>query len=127
MAVTIFLAKLWGPVMVSAGLGFFFSPKYYMRVYRDLEKSPFAVVFFGMTAIAAGVAHILVHNLWSTVSEIVVTLFGWSLLTKGFVCTAFPSFADQGADWVMNKKMMPMIGTAVLLLGLYLSWVGYMG
>lgn len=125
MDITILLAEIWGPVMIAVGLGFFFSRPYYMQVYRDLEKDAFAVVFFGMFALASGIGHVLVHNAWDTFPQIVVSLFGWSLLVKGFVCTTFPGLADRGGDWALNSKMLPTVGSFVLLLGLYLTWVGY--
>ncbi len=125
MDITTFLAQLWGPVLVAVGFGFFFSRKYYIRIYRDLEKDPFAVLFFGMFAIATGIAHILAHNVWDTFPQIVVSLLGWGLLIKGIVCTTFPGLADRGADWVLDAKIVSMEGGFALLLGIYISWIGY--
>jgi hypothetical protein len=125
MDTTTFLSAIWGPVLLAAGLGFFFSRPFYVKVYRDLEKAPFAVIFFGMIAMAAGIAQILVHDLWGSFSEALVSLLGWGLLIKGIVCTTFPKFADRGGNWVLSEKMIPIIGGIAILLGLYLSWVGY--
>ncbi len=111
--------------MVAVGLGFFLSTKYYKRIYRDLEKDSFAVLFFGMFAMAAGIAYILAHNKWDTAPEIVVSLIGWSLLVKGIVCVAIPSVADRGADWAVSSKLIPVAGLGSLILGGYLSYVGY--
>jgi len=111
--------------MIAVGLGFFFSRTFYMKVYRDLEKAPFAVIFFGMFAMAAGTAQILFHNAWGTFPQILVTLFGWGLLIKGIVCTIFPGWAERGGDWAISAKIVPMAGISALVLGGYLSWVGY--
>lgn len=122
---TVLLAQIWGPIMVAIGIGFFASTKFYKSVYRDLEKAPFAVVFFGMFAMAMGIIQVMVHNMWNTLPEILVSLFGWALLAKGIVCTAFPSFADKSGDWALHAKFVPAVGVAALALGAYLSWVGY--
>jgi len=125
MDTTTFLAQIWGPIMIAVGLGFFFSRDYYVRIYRDLEKAPFAVLFFGMFAMAAGILHVLAHNLWDTFPQIVVSLFGWGLLLKGVVCTTFPGLADKGGDWALEMKIVPVAGGFALLLGGYLSWLAY--
>ena len=111
--------------MVAVGLGFFLSSKYYARVYRDLEKAPFAVLFFGMFAMAAGIMQLLAHNVWDTTAQIVISLLGWGLLLKGVICVVMPSWADRSADWALNTKVVPAAGAFSLLIGAYLYWVGY--
>lgn len=126
MESTTFLAQIWGPVLLAAGLGFFVRPKYYIKIYRDLEKAPFAVLFFGMVAMAAGLAQILVHNLWGNFIEVLVSLMGWSLLLKGVVCTVLPDWAERMADWVIDVKLVPAAGAGCLVLGAILTWVAYL-
>lgn len=125
MDITTFLAQIWGPIMLAVGLGFFLSQKFYVKIYRDLEKDPFAVLFFGMFAMAAGIVHVLVHNVWGNFSQILVSLFGWALLIKGVICVTFPGLADRGGDWALSAKIVPAVGGFALLLGAYLSWLGY--
>ena len=125
MDITTLLAQIWGPILVAVGLGFFFSKKYYITIYRDLEKEPFAVLFFGMLAMAAGIAHILAHNVWGNVSEILVTLLGWGFLIKRIIFVTFPGLADRSGDWVLSAKIVPMAGIGALVLGGYLSWFAY--
>lgn len=125
MDITTLLAQLWGPILVAVGLGFFLSTKYYVTVYRDLEKESFAVLFFGMLAMAGGIAHIMAHNVWGNLPQVLVTLLGWGLLIKGVICVTFPKLADRGGDWALNAKVVPAAGGFALLLGAYLSWIGY--
>ena len=125
MDITTFLAQVWGPVLVAVGLGFFASRAYYVKIYRDLEKETFAVLFFGMFAMAAGIIQLLAHNVWGTLPQVVVSLLGWGLLIKGIICTTFPKLADKGADWTLDAKIVPAAGGIALLIGAYLSWVSY--
>ncbi len=126
MDTTTLLAQIWGPIMLAIGAGFFFSRGFYMRVYSDLEKAPFAVVFFGMFAMAAGIIHVMIHTMWETLPQVLVTLFGWSLLLKGTICTIFPGFADKSGDWALAAKVVPFAGVGALALGAYLSWFAYL-
>jgi hypothetical protein len=125
MDTTVFLAQLWGPAMIAVGFGFFFSRAYYRKLYRDLEKAPFAVLFFGMSAIVAGIAQIRLHDSWDTLPQILISLLGWLLLIKGVICTTFPGLADRGADWALDAAIVPLAGGLLILLGGYLSWIGY--
>ncbi len=125
MELTTFLAQLWGPVLVAIGFGFFVSRAYYVKIYRDLEQAPFAVLFFGMAAMAAGIAQILFHNAWTSAPEVVVTLLGWGLLIKGAICVVVPRIADRGGDWALDTKLVPSAGSIALLIGVYLTWFAY--
>jgi hypothetical protein len=125
MALTLFLAQIWGPILVAVGLGFFFSRSYYVKVYRDLEKDPFAVLFFGMFAMAAAIVQLHLHNIWDTLPQIVVSALGWGLLLKGVICTTFPRLADRGGNRALDAKVVPAAGSFALLIGAYLSWIAY--
>lgn len=125
MDITLLLAQIWGPILMAIGLGFFMSRAYYMKVYRDLEKAPFAVLFFGMFAMAAGIAQVLAHNVWGNLPQSLVSLLGWGLLLKGVICVVLPKLADRGGDWALDARIVPAAGGIALLLGVYLTWISY--
>jgi len=125
MEVTTYLAQLWGPVLLAVGIGFFVSRSYYVKVYKDIEKAPFAVLFFGMFAMAAAIMQLQIHNVWGTLPEILVSLLGWGLLLKGIICVVFPRLADRSGDWTINAKLIPTAGAISLLIGLYLTFFAY--
>lgn len=125
MELTAFLAQIWGPILVAIGVGFFVSRAYYVRIYRDLEQAPFAVLFFGMVAMAAAIAQISFHNTWDTLPEIIITLLGWALLIKGVVCVVVPRLADKGGDFTVGLKIVPAVGSIAIVIGAYLSWFAY--
>lgn len=127
MDTTIFLAQLWGPVILAVGIGFFVSRDYYLKIYRDIEKAPFAALIFGMAAMATGIAQISVHNVWEGMPAILVTLLGWGLLLKGATFAILPRVADEWGDWAADSKLIPAAGIVMLVLGGYLTWVAYLG
>ncbi|PIR83661.1 hypothetical protein COU18_03190 [Candidatus Kaiserbacteria bacterium CG10_big_fil_rev_8_21_14_0_10_51_14] len=126
MDITTFLAQLWGPVIFAVAVGVFVSRTYYIKIYRDLEKDALAVLLFGMVAMTAGIAHVLVHNLWSTFPQIVVSLLGWGMLIKGALFIIAPNFVDRAGDGWANLKLIPFAGGLMLLIGGYLSWFAYL-
>lgn len=125
MDITQFFAQIWGPVLMAIGLGFFFSHSYYVKMYHDLESAPFAVLTFGMFAMAAGTGHVLMHNIWDTSLEIIVSALGWGLLIKGLVCIVTPSLMEKAGGLVLVRKSLPVIGVALILFGGYISWISY--
>lgn len=123
---TIFLAQLWGPVMLAVGLGLFVSRKYYVSLYRDLEKNSLAVLIFALAAIAVGIAQVMYHNVWGTFPEIVISILGWGTLIKGFVFAVVPGILDPLGEWEADSNLVPVVGGLAILLGAYLTAVGFL-
>ena len=126
MDITLFLAQLWGPVILAVGIGVFVSRTYYIKIYRDLEKDTLAVLLFGMVAMTAGIAHILFHNVWDTFPQVLVSLLGWGLLIKGTFFIIAPKLVDKAGDSWINMKLIPFAGGSMLLIGAYLTWFSYL-
>ena len=126
MDTTTFLALLWGPTIIAVGLGVFISRSYYIRIYRDLERSPLAVLVFGMAAMTAGIAHVYFHNIWDTLPHVIVSFLGWGLLIKGALFLVAPNFVDKAGDGWANAKLIPLAGGIMLLVGGYLTWFAYL-
>ncbi len=125
MNTTLFLAQLWGSAILAVGIGFFVSRKYYLKTYRDLQKETLAVLLFGLVAISAGIAHIHYHNVWNTLPEAVISFLGWGLLLKGLVFAIAPGLVDKAGDFEADSKLVPVAGALMLVMGVYLCWVGF--
>lgn len=125
MIATVLLAQIWGPIILAVGVGVFVSRKYYIKLYRDIEKETLAVLLFGMVAMAAGIAQVRFHNAWNSFPEIVISLLGWALLLKGAMFAIAPKIVDRAGDWQADSKLIPLGGTLMLVIGIYLSWFGY--
>lgn len=121
-----FLAGLWGPLMLAMGLGMFISRDHYVKIYRDLGREPFAVMVFGMFAIVAGVALIGAHNTWETLPEMLVSLLGWLLLLKGLACVVMPNLVERSGQWMnSNLQMLKTSSVVLVIIGVYLTWSVY--
>ena len=97
MQTSIFLARLLGPALLIVGIG-----------------------------VLAGLAIVLVHNVWTLNWRVLITLLGWINLLRGALTILLPdkSFALGGR--MMAGKHMPMTaGVVALLVGLTLSYFGY--
>lgn len=126
MELTIFLSKIWGPIILAIGLGIFYNRAYYVKIYRDLEKDTLAVLTFGMVAMAVGIVQIHFHNIWTNLPAVFISFMGWGLFLKGAAFVIAPSLVDKSGDYWADKNLLSLTGTATLIIGAYLSWVGYL-
>lgn len=125
-SMTIFLAQLWGPAILAIGLGVLISKDHYVRIYREIQREPFALLLFGLAGIMLGIWHIQAHNSWNTITEMIISLLGWGLLIKAVVYVIQPSFVDKWGEYVASSKMVPTVGLLAVALGGYLTWVGHL-
>lgn len=123
---TMFLASLWGPAILAVGVGFFVSREHYLRIYRDIQREPFALLVFGMAGIAAAIAQINIHNVWETLPEMIISFLGWALLLKSLALMIMPNITDKLAGRIAaNSTLITIVGITMLLIGGYLSWLSY--
>ena len=125
METTIFLAKIYGPIIFAVGLGIFLSRSYYIKIYRELEKDALAGLLFGMVAMASGIVQLQFHNVWDTFPQVLISLIGWGLIIKGVLFVVSPKTIDKAGDFWVHKNLIPVAGLLTLIAGAYLSWVGY--
>ncbi len=123
---TMFLASLWGPAILAVGVGVFVSREHYLRIYRDIQREPFALLVFGMAGIAAAIAQINIHNVWETLPEMIISFLGWALLLKSLTLMIMPNITDKLAGRIAaNSTLITIVGITMLLIGGYLSWLSY--
>jgi hypothetical protein len=127
MNITLFLAELWGPVLLAVGAGLFVSRRYYRNVYRGIESEPLATMAFGMIAMVVGILQVMAHNVWHGTPEIIVTLLGWGTLIKGTMVLVAPESAGKMVRQFQMTKLIPMSAGIVLLIGFYLTWFAFFG
>ena len=126
MQTSIFLARLIGPALLIVGIGILLNQTYYRGMTKEFVASRPLFYLAAVIGVLAGLAIVLVHNVWVLNWRVLITLFGWINLIRGALSILLPeqSFAYGGR--MMAGKNMPMIAGAVaLLIGLTLSYFGY--
>jgi len=85
------------------------------------------MLVYAIISLAAGLAMILGHNVWSGGAlPVVVTLVGWLILTKGLTLLFVTSEAlKQLFDHMQYGEHYYLYLTPSLVLGLYLTWAGF--
>ena len=122
---TLLVVQLAGPILLALGLGFLLNQKMYMKVYSGFGKNPFMVVLAGMMSMVMGILIVMNHNLWSTPLEVIVSILGWGALVKGAAFMVIPTFYEKMGKIFTNKSFFTIVSLIAIVLGGYLSWVGF--
>jgi uncharacterized membrane protein len=115
---SIFLAKFWGYYLLIFFVILSFNPKRIRQIFNDLKDEKFLIIL-SFLSIIIGLINILLHNIWESNWQLIITLIGWISLLIGLSLFIFPK---QTIDWLkfINIKFVQVIYTLLFLIGIYL-------
>jgi hypothetical protein len=126
ISTSVFLAKLIGPVALVIGLALAFNGAVYRAMAQQFLDSHALVFLAGLITLVAGLATVLVHNVWTPDWRVVVTILGWLWIVGGTVRMVAPQYAAAWGRTLLAKPMTMKVGVAVdLALGVLLTYFGY--
>lgn len=128
-ATTLFLSQIMGPVLLLMGVSFGLNKSYYVSWFKKMEKDDSFLFLAGIVELSAGLAVVLSHNLWNSAAEIIVSLMGWGMILEGAIVLLLNRKYPRGIVGHMSKSLpefMSIVAIASLILGAYLSYLGYM-
>jgi hypothetical protein len=122
---TIQLARIYGVVAFTAALAALLSPKRMGLIIADFETAPALVFMSALFALILGLVMVMIHNLWTDIAAILVSLFGWIVLIKGILLLAAPEgllrFAAASAS---SPARIRLWGVAALVLAAIFLIIG---
>lgn len=125
---TLYLSQLMGPILLLLGASFLLNKEYYLKWFKKMEKDDSFLFLAGVVEATAGLAVVLMHNLWTTPSEIIVSLMGWAMLLEGAVVLLINRKYPRGIIGALSSGLSSFVILAGLLLlvsGGYLSSMAY--
>ncbi len=129
MSTTIFLGRLLGLYLVAISVGMLLHRRRTLATLNEMARSGPWMLFSGMVATAAGLAVVLVHDVWSGGAlAIAVTIVGWAALLKGVALLLVP--AERMADAYKRagfERFFQVWMVVVLALGLWITWAAFAG
>jgi uncharacterized protein YjeT (DUF2065 family) len=128
MDISIFLAKLLGPMFLVMGAGMVIGPQGYRDMAREFLASRALIYIAGILAFLPGLAIVLTHNVWVFDWRVLITIFGWLGLLGGIFRLLFPDQVKAiGTTMLENAAWLRGGGVAVVVLGVVLSYFGFLG
>ncbi|MFC1599661.1 hypothetical protein ACFL3T_01370 [Patescibacteria group bacterium] len=125
MELSVFVAKLYGAVMLALGLGLLINAGYYKKAFGEIMKDKTGILLGGMFALVIGLLLVMYHNVWEASWVVIITIIGWIALVKGVLLLVYPGFAEWFEGWFKNKSFLMFMGAASLILGGVLTYFGW--
>ncbi len=125
---TLFLSRLLGLFFLICGLSMIVHKQVFTDALATLPGNPVAMWLMSMVISLAGLAMVLVHNVWSKCPLVViVTLLGWLTLIKGIAYLFLPTRWLEGFfQAVLNNGVyVYSVAAFLLVLGAYLTYEGF--
>lgn len=126
---TLFLAKLIGIVAIVKGIAILSKKKECASVVGEFMHDKPLMYFVSILELVGGLAIVLNHNIWAgSTAAVIITIMGWLMIAEGIAVAVLPqrsmtklfkSFTKGGA---LNSW-----GFVALIIGIYLTYVGFWG
>ena len=127
MQTSIYLAKLIGPLVAVAGVGFLLNRSAFMRFADDFIGNTGFIMMSGFPALLAGLAIVNAHNVWVADWPVIITLLGWTAVIGGIMRITMPGAVRAIGSAILGATSFIVIEAVILIgLGGWLSYAGYM-
>jgi hypothetical protein len=124
---TTFLSRMIGLYCVLIALSMVTHKQATERTMNALINNPPLLFIVALLAMAAGIAIVLTHNVWSGGAlPIIITLVGWLSLFKGLTFLFLPPDAAVNYFAALHYEQLFYLYAAIdLILGAYLTYSGF--
>jgi len=125
---TLFLSKLIGLYCIVIALSMMTRRQATVETVTALLQNPSMMLIVGIITLAAGLAMVLAHNVWSGGAlAVVVTLVGWIALIKSLFFLFLPPEMQMRLflQQLHYQQLFYVYGAISLVLGVYLTYSGF--
>ena len=127
LPLTAFLGKLIGLYCIIVALAMMAHKQSAVATVSALVRNAPLLLFAEVLGLAAGLALILGHNIWSGGAlPVVITLLGWLMTIRGVVLLALSQDATiKFFEALRYEELFYVYMGATLVLGLFLTFAGF--
>lgn len=126
-ALTVYFCRLIGLVALISGTTMLIERQPHIAAFGALAGDPALLYVMGIVNLVAGVAIVLVHNVWTRgLPALLVTLVGWIFLIRGVAMLLLPP--DLISEIVVDLQFAEfyyLYAAIPLILGAYLTLRGF--
>lgn len=126
MDTSIYLARLIGPLLLVSAAGPLMGGRTYRAMVEEFLASRALIYLAGFMTLLLGVGIVNVHNVWTLGWPLLLTILGWLFVVSGVFRMLLPDTVREAGTAVLARPgVLTAAGIAYLLLGLGLSYIGY--
>jgi hypothetical protein len=112
MTPSIFIARILGPVLLIIGIGLLLEGDAFRAMAGEFVRDQGLIYITGILTLAAGLAILNVHHLWTRDWRVLITIFGWLFLVGGIMRILAMSMAQRVGESVIAHQRWPLAGAA---------------
>ena len=128
MALSIYLARVFGLYLVIVGIFYLFRRRFIEKVLPEFFEQNSTILITGIINLVLGLLVVVGHNVWIWHWVVVITLLGYLILLKGLVRLFVPDGGDKKLALILSRGSAPIfVGIISLIIGLFLIYEGYLG
>ena len=123
---SIFLAKLIGPIFLAVGIGLIANAAAYRKLANEFLASTALIYLSGLLTMTAGVAIVLTHNVWAADWRVLITVLGWLAAVGGALRIVMPQGTQEvGRKILKHPQGLTIAAVIWLVIGAVLCLFGY--
>ena len=123
---TLLAARILGPLLAAAGIMFITQAHRVLPSLAGFLLNDELVIMGGFLSLTLGLTLVTFHNRWDTISGAIITMIGVVMAARGALLLLAPSLVRDAADVVMRQPtILPIAGCVIALLGVWLTYTGY--
>lgn len=126
MQTSISLAQIVGPTFAILGLGVLFNSKQITKMANEYVKNEGLLFLTGLISLVLGLLMVQIHNYWESNWTVIITIISWVVLVKGALLLVAPKAGVNMGKKFMTETIYMVSGLSYIVLGVYLSVMGYM-
>lgn len=123
---TILLAKVFGLYLIIGGIAIWAREREFIPIVGAFVHDKLTRLVIALLELLGGLLLVNTHNLWATLPESIVSIFGWCLLLEGmFYMLANDTTVEKLIKSFNNRAWYTVGGIFSVLLGVYLAGYGF--
>lgn len=121
-----FLAQAFGLYLVIGGVALFVYPQAMNRLADLLSSDRATIMMGGFVVLLVGIPLVLIHSVWDTTLEVVVSVLAWLTFLKGAVRLLLPDMVASWSKAIMRSQGAIKVALVLMVVvGAYLCYVGF--
>lgn len=125
MSTAIMIAQILGPIYLVISLAIWMNGAHYKKVFEGFLKNEAVMYLGGLIGLVVGILIVQAHNVWVWNWTVVVTLIGWVAIAKGVHLIVFPEKVEMWKKFMLKGNGVMIAKWSTLVLGGFLTWMGY--
>lgn len=110
---SVIIARLMGPLLLTAALSILLNRKAFQRMAEDAPKHAALFYLTGALSLLGGLAIVEFHNVWVAGWQVLITVVGWLAVLRGVARMLFPEQAAALAARMIREETSLVISAVV--------------